>query len=195
MTSSMLDISKAKYDENYKLYFTYDDIKYLPEFPEGPLVELFNGELYMVPSPSTKLQRISLNLAVIISNYLKNNAVGALFTAPIDVILSMKNVFVPDLVFISNEKKHIISEKNISGTPDFIVEILSTNKTNDLIHKKRMYEEFGVREYWIVDPEEEQVLKFVLKGEKFAEDGIHGSDGKIVLETLNLEINLAESFA
>lgn len=49
MTSSMLDLSKVKYDNNFKVYFTFEDIINLPEYPEGPLIELFIGELSMVP--------------------------------------------------------------------------------------------------------------------------------------------------
>lgn len=195
MTYSILDIRKVNYDDNYKVYFTYDDIKNLPEFPEGPLVEIFNGELYMVPSPSIRHQTISLNIAVLIKNYLKDNSVGKLLTAPVDVILSMKDVFIPDLVYVSNENKYILSEKNISGTPDFIIEILSTNRTNDLVNKKNFYEKYGVREYWVIDPVEEEIIKFKLDNNKFIKSNHLDKTSKISIDTIGLELLISDIFA
>lgn len=196
MTSSMLDISRVNVDKNFKVYFTYNDIKYFPEFPEGPMVELFNGELFMVPSPNPKHQRISLKLAVIISNHLEKTNLGEIFTAPIDVIFSMKNVFIPDLVYISKENKHIISEKNISGVPDFVIEILSSNKTNDLINKKNIYEKFGVKEYWIIDPFDDIILKYILKEGKYLNEEKYSLENEfITINTIDLKVEIEKIFS
>ncbi len=195
MKSSMLDLSKVNYNEDFKVYFTYDDIKHLPEYPEGPLIELYKGDLFMAPSPSTKHQQISLNLSVAISILVEAKDLGSLFTAPIDVILSEKNVFVPDLVFIKTENSYMISEKNISGSPDFIIEILSSNKTNDLVKKKDIYQEFGIQEYWIVDPNEEMILKYVLENEKYKLSGKFDKSSKFIkVDTLNIEISMEKIF-
>ncbi len=195
MISSMLDLSKVNYDEDFKVYFTYDDIKHLPEYPEGPLIELYRGDLFMVPSPGTKHQRVSLNLSVAILNLIENKNLGSLFTVPIDVILSEKNVFIPDLVFVKTENNYMISEKNISGSPDFIIEILSTNKTNDLVRKKDIYQEFGIREYWIVDPNEEIILKYVLEDKKYKLFGKFDKSSKFIkIDTINIEIPMEKIF-
>ncbi len=195
MTSSMLDLSKVNYNEDFKVYFTYDDIKHLPEYPEGPLVELHKGDLFMVPSPNIKHQRISLNLSVTISNIIESKNLGTLFTAPIDVILSEKTVIIPDLVFIKTENSYMISEKNISGCPDFIIEILSTNRTNDLVKKKDIYQKFGVLEYWIVDPNEEIILKYVLENEKYKLSGKIDKTSKFIkIDTINIEISMEKIF-
>ena len=149
----------------------------------------------MVPSPGTKHQRVSLNLSVAISNLIENKNLGSLFTAPIDVILSEKNVFIPDLVFVKTENNYMISEKNISGSPDFIIEILSTNKTNDLVRKKDIYQEFGIREYWIVDPNEEIILKYVLEDKKYKLIGKFDKSSKFIkIDTINIEIPMEKIF-
>ena len=191
MKSPMLDISKVKLNENYKVYFTYNDIKDFPEYPEGPMVELYNGELFMPPSPNTKHQQISFNLTLLIGKYLENKNIGKLFTAPFDIVLSEKNVFAPDLVYVTSENNHIITEKNISGTPDWIIEIISDNRTNDLVVKKEIYEKFGVKEYWIIDPVEEMVLKYVLENQQYQLDGKYNKSDKIInSEILNIDISI-----
>lgn len=84
-----------------------------------------------------------------------------------------------------------ITEKNISGTPDFIIEILSTNKTNDLVVKKEIYEKFGVKEYWIVDPVEEMILIHVLEDQKYRLVGKYSKSNKIInCKTIDFDISV-----
>ena len=79
---------------------------------------------------------------------------GRLFIAPLDVVLSATNVVQPDLVFISNARMHIITDANIQGAPDLVVEVLSpSTAARDWRTKHDLYAEHGVQEYWIVDPE------------------------------------------
>ncbi len=170
MTTSMASNMKIRLKEasvnpnNGKIYFTYADLQKLTEFPDSPLLEIINGELYMVPSPSTIHQTISVNLTVIFGNFLKKNPVGKIFHAPIDVILSDTDVVIPDLVFVRKERLKIVTHNNIRGTPDLIIEILSvSNKKRDLIEKKNLYERFGIKEYWIVNPEIKSVLVYLLQ--------------------------------
>ena len=76
-----------------------------------------------------------------------------MYDAPYDVVLSENNVFQPDIMFVSNENSKIITEKNITGAPDLIIEILSpATGYYDLTEKKEIYTEFAVKEYWIVEP-------------------------------------------
>ena len=84
-----------------------------------------------------------------------------------DVHLDEGNIFQPDLIFISNENRHIIKER-IEGAPDLVAEILSpSTSSNDKIHKKAQYERFGVKEYWIVDPVHLIIDQFVLVNHKY----------------------------
>ena len=195
MTSPMFDLSKLKYDDNFKVYFTYDDIKSFTEYPEGPLVELYDGDLFVTPSPSTKHQKISFNLTLLIGNIVEANDLGTFLTAPIDVIFSSKNVFVPDLLYISNDNSYMVSEENISGSPDFIIEILSSNKSNDLVKKKEIYEKYLVKEYWIVDPVDEIIIKYVLQNDKFTLFGKFDKTNKYIkVESIDTEIEIEKIF-
>ncbi len=131
--------------------FTYEDYLLLPE--NGKRHELIDGEHYMTPAPSTKHQRISGNLYSILRVFVKNNKLGEVFYAPCDIIFSDIDIVQPDIIFISNENMHIITESNVQGSPDLAIEIISeTTRKTDKVIKRRLYEKFGVKEYWIIDP-------------------------------------------
>jgi Uma2 family endonuclease len=89
---------------------------------------------------------------------LRDQPLGRLYHAPFDVYLSRFDVVEPDLVFVSTAGKAVVTEKNVQGPPDLVVEILSpgTRKRDERIKRDR-YARFGVREYWIVDPELETI--------------------------------------
>ena len=89
---------------------------------------------------------------------LRKYGLGVVVWAPMDVVLSELNVVQPDILFISNERREIITENNISGAPDLVVEILSPiTAERDRQLELGLYARFGVREYWIVDPDENSV--------------------------------------
>jgi Uma2 family endonuclease len=129
-----------------KVYFTYDNIKDLPEFPEGPLVELIQGDLYVVPSPTPRHQEISQNLAILLGNHIRAKNLGKLYSVPIDVLFSEEDLTVPDLLFIETSNLGIVKEKCIEGSPNLIIEILSSNRQTDLQYKLKLYEMYGVEE-------------------------------------------------
>ena len=139
-----------------KTKWTYEDFLLFPD--NGKRHELIDGEHFMTPSPTTKHQRISQRLSLALGNFLKTNNLGELFVAPCDVFLSDLDVVQPDLLFISATRKGIITEKNIQGGPDLVVEILSesTRKTDEII-KRKLYEQYDTKEYWILDPDLETV--------------------------------------
>lgn len=131
--------------------------EYLTMPEEPPYYEFINGIAHFMPSPSTFHQRIIQRLNRKIDAFVESNALGEVFTAPLDVYLSDEEYYQPDMLFVSNERKSIIQER-IKGAPDLVVEVLSpSNGYKDLTHKKLMYEEFGVREYWTVEPDERAI--------------------------------------
>ena len=144
--------------------WTYEDYLALPE--GGPIrYEVIDGDLCMTPSPNIRHQKISMNLSEIVRHFLRSNPLGEIFAAPCDVVFSQEllQVVEPDLVFVSKDHSSILTEKNIQGVPDLLVEILSpTTEVNDRRLKFSLYERFGVPEYWIVDPETETVQVFRL---------------------------------
>ncbi len=113
--------------------------------------QLVNGELIMSPAPNPQHQRLSGRLFRMIDKHVGKN--GELFYAPIDLYIDQQNVFQPDLVYISEEKYDIITERGIEGVPTLVIEIISpSNSYIDRNRKKKKYLEFGVSEFWIVDP-------------------------------------------
>ncbi len=136
--------------------FTYEDYLLFPE--DGRRHELIDGEHFMTPAPSTRHQRIVGKLFRFLADYAARTKAGEMFVAPTDVVLSGSDVVEPDLLFISTARASIITEKNIQGPPDFVIEILSgTSRKVDETIKRKLYERYGVLEYWIVDPELETV--------------------------------------
>jgi len=117
----------------------------------------------MSPAPKTKHQAVSGNLLTFLNVYLRRTKVGKVFDAPTDVFLSDINIVQPDLLVILAARASIITEKNIQGSPDLVVEILSENtRKTDETTKKKLYEQYGVLEYWIVDPELDLVKVYCL---------------------------------
>ncbi len=169
-----------------KLYFTYDAIAKNPEWPDGPLLEIIHGELYMVPSPTVEHQRIALKLATLLKYYVDSHNSGEIFTAPIDVLFSPENTTVPDIIFISSDKSTIINPKNIQGTPDLIIEILLSNKNRDRVEKLKLYQEFGVKEYWVVDPQEQTITTYLYyeASQKFSTEKTYNRSNRISVTVL-----------
>ena len=147
--------------------FTYEDFLLFPD--DGKRHELLDGDHLMSPAPRIKHQDVSLNLAALIKDFLKQTGGGRIFVAPTDVVLSDLDVVEPDLVYVSAARAAIITEKNIQGVPDLVVEILSesSRKTDEII-KRELYERHGVSEYWIIDPELETVKVYRLVDGRYA---------------------------
>ena len=102
--------------------FTYED--YL-NTPEDKRYELLDGELVMTPAPGERHQSVSALLGWKLVQFASENSLGWVYLAPFDVVLSDMDVVQPDLLFVSNERGHIITPANIQGAPDLVVEILS----------------------------------------------------------------------
>ncbi|HET9270267.1 MAG TPA: Uma2 family endonuclease [Vicinamibacterales bacterium] len=131
---------------------TYDDFVHFPD--DGNRHELIDGEHYVTPSPSRRHQAIVRELLGQIWSYLKQHPVGEVFGAPFDVVFSDFDVVEPDLLFVSRERAGVITEKNVQGAPDLVVEVGSpATRRRDEKAKLQLYERFGVREYWVVDPD------------------------------------------
>jgi Uma2 family endonuclease len=135
--------------------FTYSDYAQLPDDQRYELVE---GDFLLAPAPNLRHQRILRELELAIGNYLRSHPVGEIFFSPCDVVLSEINVVQPDLIFVSSERKGILTEANIQGSPDLVVEILSPSTGHrDRGIKQNLYAKYGIREYWIIDPEYKNV--------------------------------------
>ena len=136
--------------------FTYDDFLHFPD--DGKRHEIIDGEHHVTPSPNTKHQAVSMNLAAILWTYLKVHPIGAVFAAPFDVVFSDRDIVEPDLLYISRERSSVVTDQHVRGAPDLVVEILSPGtRTTDEVTKRTLYERWGVNEYWVVDPERDAI--------------------------------------
>ena len=131
---------------------TYEDFLLFPD--DGKRHELIDGEHYVTPTPNQKHQIIVMNLSAMIWNYLQQHRIGRVFGSAFDVVLSDFDVVEPDVQFISHARQEILTKQNVRGAPDLVVEVGSprTRKRDETI-KRRLYERFGVSEYWVIDPE------------------------------------------
>ncbi len=137
METAIVDSSKVWTVEDYL------------QLDEGLLAQLIDGKLIMSPAPKVIHQRLVGKLFVILNKL----AEGETFISPIDLYLDKGNIFQPDLVFVNQQSKSIVTDRGIEGTPDLIVEVISpSNAFLDRNTKKTKYLESGVKEYWIVDP-------------------------------------------
>jgi len=137
-----------------KKRYTYKDYQ---ELPEGAPYQLINGDLVMTPAPNTYHQRISKRLEKELL-ILEERGAGEVLYAPTDVYFSETETYQPDILFITKERLAIIGEQRIEGAPDLIMEILSPSTAYyDLKAKMRVYENSGVREYWVIDPMEKSI--------------------------------------
>ncbi|MDZ7261667.1 MAG: Uma2 family endonuclease, partial [candidate division KSB1 bacterium] len=146
--------------------------------------------------PSIRHQSVVMELSMLLYNFIKRKKLGRLFAAPCDVILSKINIMQPDILFISRENYKVLTELNIQGTPDLIIEVLSpSTRETDRVYKKHIYERFGVKEYWIVDPDEESVEIWLLEDKKYRQLCKAGKKDTVKSQLLEgLQINLSSIF-
>lgn len=162
------------------------------QLEEGDYQQLINQQLIMSPSPSSKHQEISAVIFTQIYSFVQKNKLGKAFCAPLDVYFDEDNVFEPDILFVSAQRMDIIKENGIHGAPDIILEILSVSSGyHDTKTKKRIYEKHGVKEYWMVDPMDGEVMGYKNKNGKFVE--IHKGMGPFTLQILNLKIQMTDN--
>jgi len=130
---------------------TYEDLQALPE--DRLRHELIDGEHIVSPAPSMKHQRVALNIAFAIMAFIRPRRLGEVFMAPLDVLFSRFDVVEPDVLYVAAENAERLLERYVDGAPDLVVEVLSpSSRSIDNVRKPRLYDAYGVREYWLADP-------------------------------------------
>jgi len=130
----------------------------------------------------------------------EHTGVGQVFLSPLDVVFTNFDIVEPDLLFVAADQAGILTEKNVQGAPALVIEILSrgTRKKDEQI-KRRLFEREAVREYWIVDPDSDQVNVFARQGDgSFPCIAVLSRDQSDVLTTRlmpGLSIRLTDLFA
>jgi Uma2 family endonuclease len=140
---------------------TYEDYLTLPD--DGQRYEIIEGELYVSPAPNLKHQWTATQLTAVLVNHVGENNLGHVYAAPSDVLLANSSIVQPDLLFISRARLHILTEPNVQGPPDLVIEVISPSSTRtDQETKRALYEKYGVKYYWIFEPTEHWVRAFEL---------------------------------
>ena len=179
--------------EQIRTKLTYEDYAAMPE---GDRYELIDGVLIVVASPNREHQSIQFELSLVVGNLVKAEDLGWVFNPPFDVLFSRTEVVQPDLIFVSKEREDIITDANIRGAPDLVVEILSPSSTRrDWRDKFDMYERHGVREYWLIDPDRRMAWLFTTEDGAFIEAGRYSAEDALASSVLGgASIDLSEVF-
>jgi Uma2 family endonuclease len=175
---------------------TYEEFRYM-EIPDGDtsVYELINGNIMRRASPHSVHQIVQANLMRQIGNFAYDNQLGRVLGAPLDVVFSDKDSVQPDVFLIKKDREKIIEwDGPVWGSPDLIVEIISkgTGKS-DRVDKFKLYERFGVPEYWIVEPTIQTVeVYFLTNGQYVLQqfEEIEGMVKSLVLSPFELNLNL-----
>jgi Uma2 family endonuclease len=135
---------------------TYEDFLSFPD--DRQRHELIDGEHYVTPSPATKHQRVSIRLSGWLFQHFRSHPAGEVFAAPFDVVLSNHDVVEPDLIVLLSNQAEILTDKHVRGAPALVIEILSpATRRRDEGIKRLLYDRSGVREYWLVDLDDDAV--------------------------------------
>lgn len=150
-----------------KAALTYADYAALDD---GKRYELLDGELYVTPSPSGQHQLIVANVVSVLDRYVRSRRSGILLFAPLDVIFADTTVAQPDIVYLEDSRRSLVSRRGIEGPPMLAVEVLSPSTTSrDRRTKFALYARFGVPFYWIVDPVARVLEGYALEGGSYVE--------------------------
>jgi Uma2 family endonuclease len=125
------------------------------EMPAGPpYYQVIEGDLVLSPSPNIYHQALVGRIYALLLRFLETNPLGEVFVAPLDVFLGEINVFQPDVIYVSNQRRSILAEHGLEGAPDLAVEVLSRGTARyDKGSKRKVYARTGVKELWLVDAE------------------------------------------
>lgn len=168
---------------------------YIESLPDGERAELIDGNvIYMMAPPMRIHQKISHKLSYSIEAYIqKNNGNCEVYPAPFAVYLNKDNkTYVePDISVICDKSK--LTEKGCNGAPDWVIEVVSpSSEKMDTFTKLHKYKTSGVREYWIVHPEEKKILVYFFEkgiievydfGDKIP---VNIYNGDLVIDTTNI---------
>ena len=171
-----LNEAEGNYTTGNQGHYTVEDYRKLPDEQR---VELIDGYFYDLAAPTTIHQSVAFEVCRQIANFiLEHKGNCKPFMSPVDVQLDCdeKTMLQPDVVIICKEDK--IQKWGIYGAPDFVLEVLSpSTRRKDCVNKLGKYENAGVREYWMIDPERKKVITYFFEGEDYPT--VYGFDQKV----------------
>ena len=170
----------------------------LPEPDHKLKMELDDGALYIMPRPRLRHQSAQGELYYHFVSHFRGfvEPPGAVF---FDVIVALPaelpRIFAPDLSIVLLNNEAILGDRMIEGAPDIVIEILSTDRNRDLVHKRQVYEAAGIPEYWIMDELNQTALQLELRDGQYVERAAFTADDTLTTPRLpGLAIPLADVF-
>lgn len=163
------------------------------DFPDdGQIHEIINGLHVVSKAPKIIHQKVSGNIGFIIRSHIEDDL---MLYSPIGLFLGNENGVMPDIVVMNKDNLDIVKEKGVYGAPDWIIEIMSPgNRRNDLVTKKSLYKKYGIKEYWCVDTEIDQIHIFTYKT-KFSEEIVKLSEQtEFISDVFKIKFDLSEIF-
>jgi Uma2 family endonuclease len=175
---------------------TYEEFQDLPREEVGiRQMELVDGEVFVTPGPNTAHQRTVRKLLRALDEFVEEGDLGEIFIAPYDVVFSKWTALEPDLIFIRKDRSGVITDANVQGAPDLVIEVLSpSTRRHDRERKLRVYEEAGVPELWYLDPAERtaEILELGPNGRYSVAVKLAGHDAIVSRALPGLDLRLAE---
>jgi Uma2 family endonuclease len=169
---------------------TVADLEAMPE--DMVIRNLIDGELFVTPAPTTRHQRVVVWIIRRLGDYADAHG-GEVLTAPCAVRLSDRDVPEPDVLYLLPQHLDRVGELYIEGAPDLVVEVSSpSTRRLDLLRKRRLYERFGVPEYWFVDLDADRVEIYRLGGGRYGAPTVYERAdvaGSSVLEGFTVAID------
>lgn len=187
------DDAKMRRVDTVKPRVSYADLQRMPE--DGHRYELYDGELYVVPSPLPIHQVVALRLYDQLKAFARP-AGGSVFVAPFDIVLSEYNVVQPDVIYFGPESaRRIKLREHVRFTPDLAIEVLSPSTSrNDRGRKRDLMARYRIPEYWIVDPDAHRIEVSVFREDGYGEPQIVSGDRFTSPTIAGLDIDLVELF-
>ena len=174
-----------------------DYMKLTPPSHRGVRYQLIEGEFVKMAGAGRAHQLFVGELQFSLRLLIGDPDIGDVFTAPFDVYIDEHNTFQPDLLFVSAERRHILSERGVNGAPDVVVEVLSeSTRQRDLNVKMPVYGRNGVREMLAVDLSAESIARYVGDGQSMNLAQVYGADDILTSDALpGVAIDLAPIFS
>jgi Uma2 family endonuclease len=146
---------------------SYADLERWPE--DGRRYELYNGEVFEIPSPILLHQFVLGRLYLALSAYVQAHG-GSVFLSPLDIVLTDYDVVQPDVLLFMPEREHLLHMRKVTRhAPDLAIEILSPGtERNDRGRKLRLFEQHRLREYWLVDADGPSIEVYRLVGNRLS---------------------------
>ena len=170
----------------------------LPDTFDKRKMELDEGELYIMPRPRTGHQFLQGELIWHFKGYIKGfDEPPADVFHDVIVALSLERriLLSPDLVIILQGGRAVVTDRMVEGAPDIVVEILSSDRSRDLVRKRQLYAEAGVPEYWIFDPRRDTATLLELRDGQYVERAVLDADATLTTPLLpGLAIPLSDVF-